>query len=182
MTGRWLAATAYTTDNHVMVKAYIGVGSNLGDRETHVRNAEEALTKLPHTQLVAFSPIYENDADSPIPQGPFLNAAAEVHTELHPQDLHEALQEIERRSGRQRADQRVKWGPRTLDLDLLLYGQEVISTDALIVPHPMMHDRWFVLKPLSDLAPNAVHPLLQMTVGSLLKSVERLRPSPRDAR
>ena len=155
-----------------MARVFIGIGSNIGDRHVHLELARDALAQLPQTRLVAFSQTYESDADSPVPQGDFLNAVGELDTDLDPLELLAALQEIERDAGRRPLVQRVKWGPRTLDLDLLLYDQRIISTDELVVPHPMMHERWYVLKPLAEIAPGAVHPILEMTVGALLENVE----------
>jgi len=145
----------------------------MDDREAHLDLARRRLAQMDQTSLIAFSPAYETDPVGPIPQGRFLNAVAELDTTLEPEPLMRSLREIETESGRPATGQRVKWGPRTLDLDILLYDQQVISGDDLVVPHPMMHERWFVLKPLCDLDPRAVHPLLQMTVGELLKYLEQ---------
>ena len=154
-----------------MARAFIGVGSNVGDRSGYVDQARQSLAGLARTRLVGFSSVYDTAAAGPVAQGRFLNAAAELETEFDPFELLEALTEIERQSGRAPADKRVKGEPRTLDLDLLLYDDRVILTDTLSVPHPLMHERWFVLKPLADLAPEAVHPIMQVTVGALLKEV-----------
>lgn len=156
-----------------MARVYIGIGSNVGDRHAHVDLARQALAALDRTELVAFSPVYETEPVGPLPQGAYLNAAAALDTELDPYDLLDALRSIEQQTGREPTERREKWGPRTLDLDILLFGDRVLSRDELIVPHPMMHDRWFVLKPLADIAPKAVHPLLEMTVEELLKYVEQ---------
>lgn len=162
-------------DNTPMACVFIGIGSNLGDRRRHVRLACRRLAKLPGTQLVGQSDVYETDPVGPVPQDPYLNAAVQVETRLDPHELLEHLAQIERASGRTPADQRVKWGPRTLDLDILLYADQVISSDELVIPHPLMHDRWFVLKPLCDLNPDAVHPILEMTVSDLLRYLENSR-------
>jgi len=154
-----------------MARVFVGVGSNEGDRKSHLATAGEGLDRLPGTS-VAFSPVYETEPVGPVPQGRFLNAVAELQTTLSPQELLLALSSIEKAAGRPAPEERVKWGPRTLDLDILLFADTVISADDLVVPHPMMHDRWFVLKPLADLDAGAVHPLLQMTVGELLRHVE----------
>ena len=161
-----------------MARVFIGVGSNMGDRQAMLASARLALAHLPGTTLAGWSSEYETEPVGPVPQGKFLNAAAQLDTTLEPAVLLEHLSEIERRSGRSSQDQRIKWGPRTLDLDVLLYGDRVISEDDLVVPHPLMHERWFVLKPLADLDPAAVHPLLEMTVGALLKYVEQDRQVP----
>ena len=155
-----------------MARVFIGIGSNLGDREAHVRLAHKRLAKLPQTSHVALSPVYETEPVGPVPQDKFLNAAVELDTTLAPESLLDALGAIEAEGERPPHEQRIKWGPRTLDLDILLYDQHVISSDSLVVPHPMMHERWFVLKPLADLDATVVHPVLQMTIGELLNYVE----------
>jgi 2-amino-4-hydroxy-6-hydroxymethyldihydropteridine diphosphokinase len=99
---------------------------------------------------------------------PFLNAVAEAHTTLDAHSLLRRMLEIERDLGRQR---REKWEPRTIDLDLLLYGNQIISTDDLLVPHPLLHERRFVLQPLAEIAPDLVHPTLQMTIAGLLENL-----------
>ncbi len=155
-----------------MARVFIGIGTNLGDRKAHLERARRCLGEIPDTRLVAFSDAYETAPVGPVDQDDFLNAAAELDTQLAPVDLLAALRQIEQNAGRTAEARQVKWGPRTLDLDILLYGDQVLSQDDLVVPHPMLHERWFVLKPLADLAPGAVHPVLQMTVGELLKYVE----------
>ncbi len=156
-----------------MARVFIGIGSNVGDRHEYVRLAQRGLGEMPGTRVKALSRIYETQSVGPIPQGEYLNAVAELETPLDPYDLLDGLEAIERETGRVPRDERVKWGPRTLDLDVLLYGNRVISSDELIVPHPLMHERWFVLKPLADIDPAVVHPLLEMTVGQLLIYVEQ---------
>ena len=161
-------------NNGLMAQVFIGIGSNRGDRQVHLAHARRALADLPRTALARFSPVYETAPAGPIQQQPaYLNAAALLETQLDPFDLLDQLNQIELAADREPPSQRVRWGPRTLDLDILLYAQRVISNDELVVPHPMMHERWFVLKPLADLDPQAVHPLLQMTVGELLQYLEQ---------
>jgi len=155
-----------------MERVFIGIGANLGNRAANIEAARDALAALDDTELAAMSPVYETDPVGPVPQEKYLNAAAELRTELDPYDLLDALCAIEQQAGRSPESQRVKWGPRQLDLDILLFGSRVISSDELVVPHPMMHERWFVLKPLCDIAAGVVHPLLEMTVGDLLANLE----------
>lgn len=169
-----------TRHNAAMAHVFIGIGSNQGDRQALLQLARKQLGRLPETRLVAWSPIYETEPVGPVPQGRFLNAAAELDSQLDPRSLLEHLKRIEELAGRSPTEQRIKWGPRALDLDILLYGDAVVSLDDLIVPHPLMHDRWFVLKPLADLNPGIVHPLLEMTVGELLKYLETASPDEGD--
>jgi 2-amino-4-hydroxy-6-hydroxymethyldihydropteridine diphosphokinase len=166
-----------------MAKAFVGIGSNLGDRGAHLALARAELGALPRTSLAAFSPVYETAPLGPVGQGPFLNAAARLETELDPYDLLDALRAIETKAGREPVGRRPKWGPRVLDLDILLYDNRVVSSDELVIPHPLMHERWFVLRPLADLEPRLVHPLLEMTIGDLLLYVEQSDPAqtPRQA-
>lgn len=156
-----------------MTRVFIGIGSNVGDRAAYIELARRELAALPGTSLVRFSAVYETEPVGPVAQGAFLNAAAELNTSLDPFELLDEIVRIEQLAGRPPEERRVKWGPRTLDLDILLFGSRVISHDELVVPHPMMHERWFQLKPLADLDPAVVHPVLEMTVGDLLKEVER---------
>jgi len=162
-----------------MTRVFIGIGSNVGDRAAHIDLARSELAALPKTELVKFSKVYETAPVGPIEQGAYLNAAAELDTELDAFELLDGIAKIEAMAGREPRSNRAKWGPRTLDLDILLFGDRVISSDELVVPHPMLHDRWFVLKPLADLDPDLVHPVLEMRVGELLKYVEQQQQKPR---
>jgi 2-amino-4-hydroxy-6-hydroxymethyldihydropteridine diphosphokinase len=130
--------------------AYVGLGANLGDREETIR---AAVAELP--DVVAVSPLRETDPVGVTDQPQFLNGVAALETELAPRELLDVLLAVERRLGRER---RERWGPRTIDLDLLLYGDEVIDEDGLKIPHPRLHERRFVLEPLADLAPQLVVP------------------------
>jgi 2-amino-4-hydroxy-6-hydroxymethyldihydropteridine diphosphokinase len=158
-----------------MGRAYVGIGSNLGNRQQYVETARREMARLPGTELVAFSTVIETDPVGPVPQGKFLNAAAGLETTLSPRALLEALAAIEAGTGRQPRQHRPPWGPRTLDLDILLYDERVISDDRLVIPHPLMHERRFVLQPLAEIAPEAVHPVLEMTVAELLKDLDRIK-------
>lgn len=156
-----------------MARVYIALGSNLGDRAAMIAAAVDSLRALEQTQVTRVSPIYETAAvGGPEEQGPFLNGVAELETELAPRSLLEALQGIEQQAGREPRSRRTHWGPRVLDLDLLLYDDQVLREPGLTVPHPGLADRWFVLKPLADLAPALVVPTLARTVGELLARQE----------
>ncbi len=128
-----------------MILAYVGLGSNLGDRESLIRQAAELIG------AVRLSAIRESEPWGYEQQPRFLNAAAELETVLAPRQLLDHLFDVERRLGRERVGPR--WGPRTIDLDLLLYGDEAIDEPGLIVPHPYLLQRRFVLEPLAELIP-----------------------------
>jgi 2-amino-4-hydroxy-6-hydroxymethyldihydropteridine diphosphokinase len=145
--------------------AYIGIGSNLGDRRVIIRRAIDALNALDGVTVVAQSELYETEPVGGPPQPDYLNGVIGVDTSLSPQQLLDELLGIEHDLDRTR---RAPNAPRTIDLDLLLYGDTVIDEEALRVPHPRMHERWFVLKPLADIAPDARHPTLNVTVHELL--------------
>ncbi len=133
------------------VTVYIGLGSNLENPINQVQSALIALAKISGTQLIKHSSLYKSSPMGPQDQDDYINAVAEISTKLSPVDLLEQLQKIEDTHGRQREQE--QWGPRTLDLDLLLYGKEFISTPRLTVPHYGIKTRMFVLLPLSEIAP-----------------------------
>lgn len=120
--------------------AYVALGSNLGDRERHLSVARDAIARLPHTKLLAVTPSEETDPIGPPGQGRYLNQMLAIETELAPHELLEALQAIEQRAGRVRTE---RWGPRTLDLDIVKFEHQTVSDDRLVVPHPALHDRDF---------------------------------------
>ena len=155
-----------------MPRIFIGLGGNLGDRSASLGRAERAMDGLEASRVVAVSPVYETEPVGPISQGRFLNAVAELDSGLNPPDLLKALLGIESDCGRRPSSRRPKGGPRTLDLDLLLYDDRVVEAPDLSLPHPQMHQRWFVLKPLCDLDPSVVHPVLNRTAGQLLADLE----------
>lgn len=138
--------------------AYIGLGGNLGDAAGTLRAALDALHALPRTRLLRASRLYLTPAWGRRDQPDFINAAAALETRLAPRELLDALLGIERDFGRDRSDPGARWGPRTLDLDLLLYGDAAIDVPGLRVPHPHLHERAFVLVPLLEIAPDAVIP------------------------
>ncbi|HVN38962.1 MAG TPA: 2-amino-4-hydroxy-6-hydroxymethyldihydropteridine diphosphokinase [Myxococcota bacterium] len=149
--------------------AFVGLGSNLGDRERHLCAAAAALRTTEGIRDVVVSPIYESRAEGPGRQGPYLNAVARLETRLPPQALLQRLLAIEREQGRVRADERN--AARTLDLDLLLFGSRRVDDAGLVIPHPRLQQRPFVLDPLCDLAPQLVHPLLGQAIEALAKRV-----------
>ena len=139
-----------------MPTAYVGPGANLGDREPSLRAALDLLRADPAIEVVAVSTLRETEPVGYLEQPPFLNGAARLETTLRPRELLERLLEIERALGRVRGGP--KYGPRTLDLDLLLYGDERIDEPGLTVPHPRLHERAFALEPLRELDPALVVP------------------------
>ncbi|MEX3914524.1 2-amino-4-hydroxy-6-hydroxymethyldihydropteridine diphosphokinase [Bacillus paralicheniformis] len=130
--------------------AYIALGSNIGQREEYLKKAVSLLHQHPSVQVTAISSIYETDPVGYTDQDLFLNMAAAVKTSLSPFELLDLTQRIEKELGRKRD---IRWGPRTADLDILLYNRENIETEQLIVPHPRMHERLFVLIPLLEIYP-----------------------------
>lgn len=138
------------------VRAYIGIGSNLDDPSARVQAAFGELQRLPATRLAARSSLYGSKPMGPADQPDYVNAVAAVDTCMAAAELLQALAQIEERQGRQRGAAR--WGPRTLDLDLLLYGDSSIDTPGLTVPHPGMHERDFVIVPLAEIAGNLAIP------------------------
>ncbi|WP_411832443.1 2-amino-4-hydroxy-6-hydroxymethyldihydropteridine diphosphokinase [Pseudoxanthomonas mexicana] len=139
------------------VVAAIGLGGNVGDAAATLRQAAQALDALPGTRLLRLSRLYRTPAWGVEDQPDFVNAVALVQTALAPRPLLEALLEVERRFGRDRARER-RWGPRTLDLDVLLYGAQVVDEPGLQLPHPRLHLRAFALAPLLEVAPDAEIP------------------------
>lgn len=138
--------------------AYIGLGSNVGDSIQALRAAIDALGDLPETRLLRASRLYRTPAWGRRDQPDFVNAVAALDTRLDARALLDALLALERTFGRDRGGESERWGPRTLDLDLLLYGETTIDQPGLHVPHPHLHERAFVLVPLTEIAPEAVIP------------------------
>jgi len=154
--------------------AIIGLGTNLGDREANLDQAITALQAIPHVHVWTVSDYYETaPVGGPPDQGPFLNAAVLAEPVLDPLSLLELLHRIEAKLGRERAE---RWGPRTIDLDLLLYGEEVRRTPEITLPHPRLPFRRFALAPAVEVAPWSIDPLTGMTINELLNNLDR-RPS-----
>jgi 2-amino-4-hydroxy-6-hydroxymethyldihydropteridine diphosphokinase len=139
-----------------VVQAYLALGSNLGDRRAHLQRAIDALDRDEHVDVVAVSQVYATDPVGGPDQDEYLNAVVAVDTTLAPHELLRLAQAVEQAEGRVRT---VRWGPRTLDVDLLLHGDATLDDEALTVPHPRMWERDFVLVPLRDVAPDLVERL-----------------------
>ncbi|HEU4355159.1 MAG TPA: 2-amino-4-hydroxy-6-hydroxymethyldihydropteridine diphosphokinase [Actinomycetota bacterium] len=150
-----------------MVTAYLALGANLGDRLASLQRATDLLAAVPGVAVVRASRVYETDPVGGPDQPDYLNAVVEVRTDLPPHDLLKACLHVETRMGRVRAE---RWGPRPIDVDLLTYGDLTVDDPDLVVPHPRMHERGFVLVPLSELTPDPMLP-----GGRHLASI-RLRP------
>ena len=138
-----------------MPRAYVGLGANLGDRAATLRRAIELLAAHPRVEQVSVSELRETEPVGVVGQPRFLNGVAAVETTLSPRELLDLLLGVERALGRVRGE---RWGPRTVDLDLLLYGDEDVSEPGLRIPHPRLHERRFVLEPLAELAPDLAIP------------------------
>jgi 2-amino-4-hydroxy-6-hydroxymethyldihydropteridine diphosphokinase len=145
--------------------AYLGLGSNVGDREEYIEQAIFLLEKNPNIEVLKRSSGLETEAEGGKGnQPPFINGALAIRTKLSPHDLLELGNEIEVALGRERE---IEWGPRTIDIDILLYDDEIVSDDKLQIPHPLMHERLFVLKPLREIAPQLMHPVLEKSIDTL---------------
>jgi 2-amino-4-hydroxy-6-hydroxymethyldihydropteridine diphosphokinase len=163
-------------------RAFIGLGTNLGDRAANYRQAIQRIGQLPETRIVRHSSIYETEPMGDV-EGVFLNSVVELETEMSAEVLMRRLLAIERamgrkrRAGRKTAAPRRKYRPRIIDLDLLFFDKEIIHTSPLTVPHPLLHERRFVLAPMAELAPALIHPELNVSISELLaglKSPERV--------
>jgi 2-amino-4-hydroxy-6-hydroxymethyldihydropteridine diphosphokinase len=151
-------------------RVFIGIGSNLGDRRANCREARDRVAELEETRVVKESSLYESE-----PHGNaktwFANSVIEIETELAPPDLLKCLKAIEATMGRRRVKGK-RWGSRVIDLDIIFFNNEIINKRNLKVPHPRLQKRRFVLVPLSELAPQLIHPSLNATVSQLLATVK----------
>jgi 2-amino-4-hydroxy-6-hydroxymethyldihydropteridine diphosphokinase len=150
-----------------MTTAYIGIGSNLGDKLNNCRKSIEMSGRIPDTRVTAQSRFYRTEPVGVEGHDWYVNGVISLSTGLSAQDLLKNLLDIEQIMGRER---KKKWDSRTIDLDVLLYGQEVIEEEGLTVPHPLMHLRKFVLEPMVQLAPDLIHPILGKSMAGLLKN------------
>ena len=149
---------------------YLGLGSNLGNRQDYLDRALQALDGTEVVRVLARSPVYETAPVGGPPEQPdYLNQAARIETSLSPEDLLALTQQIERDLGRRRT---VHGGPRTVDIDILLYGNLIRAHPDPVIPHPRMHQRAFVMRPLADIAPDVVHPALGKSINGLLRELQ----------
>jgi len=145
-------------------EAFVAFGSNLGDKEKFIDEAIEALSNLPQINIVAISDKIVTKPYGNVEQDVFLNGVMKIETLLPADELLQILQKVEEHAGRER---KIHWGPRTLDLDIIFYDDDIISEDDLIVPHPDMKNRDFVLKPLMQIAPYKLHPVYRKTISNM---------------
>jgi len=157
-------------EEHVITHtAYIGLGTNLGNRIENLRQGVKLLDAEKEIEILKVSAVYQTDPVGGPAQGPFLNTCVEISTDLPPEELLTKMLTIEDKLGRIREE---RWGPRLIDLDLLVYEKQVIDTEFLQLPHPRMEERDFVMVPLNDIAPALIIPGLEISVSEILASRE----------
>lgn len=154
---------------YTLAKAYLSLGSNLGNKLRFLKEAISRIEESGKISIGKISSVYETQPVGYENQGWFLNLVAEIKTSLVPQDLLEYTLSVEDQMGRKRE---VKWGPRNIDIDILLYDNQILRSDHLTLPHPRMHERRFVLLPLAEIAPNLLHPQLKKSIEELLEDCE----------
>ncbi len=149
--------------------AFIGIGSNIGDKVEHCQKALSSVLSLDSHKLLAQSSFYKTRPLGYTDQDWFVNAVIKIETDLRAHELFRSLKTLESRLGRQET---FRWGPRAIDLDLLFFDAEQIASEELVIPHPRLHDRQFVLTPLAEIEPHLIHPVLRKTIEELLHSLE----------
>jgi 2-amino-4-hydroxy-6-hydroxymethyldihydropteridine diphosphokinase len=161
-------------------RAFIGLGTNLGDRAANYREAIQRIGRLPESRIVSRSSIYETEPVGDV-EGVFLNGVVEIETELAADQLMRRLLTIERTMGRKRPGgrkargRRRRYRPRVIDLDVLFFDKEILNTASITVPHPRLHERRFVLAPMAELAPALIHPKLNVSISELLAGLKTLQ-------
>ena len=149
-----------------MINAYIGLGSNLGDKEDNIKKAIDLMKEK--CKILEVSSLYKTEPVGYKNQDWFLNCTVEIKINFLPHELLIFLKSIEKKLGRVKT---IKNGPRTIDLDILFYGNEVIKTNNLTIPHPRLHERLFVLEPLKEICPELVHPILKKNINELISDL-----------
>jgi 2-amino-4-hydroxy-6-hydroxymethyldihydropteridine diphosphokinase len=152
-----------------MPVVYIGLGSNVGNRLNNLKKAVALLKKEKKIKVIKLSSIYETEPVGVIGQNKFLNLVVKIKTELNPFDLLSKCKEIERKLKRKKL---IKWGPRTIDLDILFFGNKIIRTKELTIPHKLLYKRRFVLEPLVEISPNLMHPVFKKSIRRLFKDLK----------
>jgi len=153
-----------------MKTSYIGIGSNMGDRRRNCLEAVDRVDRAGACNIISISSLYITEPVGVTGQEWFVNCAACLETRLSPADLMGMLLDIEAEMGRVR---KYKWGPRVIDLDILIFGQDVVNEKDLTIPHPMMHQRRFVMAPMAELAPDLIHPILGRTMTELYRDIPK---------
>jgi 2-amino-4-hydroxy-6-hydroxymethyldihydropteridine diphosphokinase/dihydroneopterin aldolase/2-amino-4-hydroxy-6-hydroxymethyldihydropteridine diphosphokinase len=154
--------------NGNQVISYIGLGSNIGDRKANLDRAIDMFRELNGIEVTAVSSYYNTAPVGYTEQPDFLNAVIELRTTLPVSRLLEVCRDIEKSLKRERT---IRWGPRTIDLDILLYGDVMVNQESLTVPHPRMHERDFVMRPLNEIAPKAYHPVFKQTIDEMYRGM-----------